>query len=154
MANWTVSSVRLALTALIVFVSSSSAVLPASKDKRLLGLDLSLSGLLDLSSPTVTITNPKATIVGTSNNLLGLNAGAVDSFIGIPYAKPPVGPLRLKPPQPLSGDLGRVDATTLTPASCPQFVLSSNIGIPGAPDNLLAPAVNSPFFRSPIISGQ
>lgn len=68
------------------------------------------------ATPTVIIPAPQATIVG-----LG---GAVEQFPGIPFAHPPVGPLRLKPPQPLTDPLGTIKATQ-NGLSCPQFVLST-----------------------------
>ncbi|KAJ5602261.1 hypothetical protein N7510_011795, partial [Penicillium lagena] len=49
------------------------------------------------SYPTVTIQN--GTLVGNSIN-------KVDSFIGIPYAQPPVGDLRLRPPQTFNKHFG------------------------------------------------
>ncbi|KAL7914363.1 Alpha/Beta hydrolase protein [Trichoderma velutinum] len=54
-----------------------------------------------------------STVVGSGSN-------GIDSFRGIPFAQPPVGPLRLKPPQPITSTLGEVLATT-TPKACPQF---------------------------------
>lgn len=68
------------------------------------------------SGPTVTISHPQAEIVGFSN-------GAVEAFNGIPFAQPPVGPLRLKPPQPLNASLGTIQAQALA-AACPQLVFS------------------------------
>src|SRR4029077_18592464 len=42
-------------------------------------------------SPTVTIAD---------GQVKGHPEGSVSAFLGIPYAKPPIGPLRWKPPQP------------------------------------------------------
>ena len=46
-------------------------------------------------------------------------ADSVSGFRGIAYARPPLGPLRWKPPQPLRARKGRVDATRIA-AACPQ----------------------------------
>jgi carboxylesterase type B len=67
-------------------------------------------------APTVNL--QYATVVGSS-------FAGIDSFKGIPYAQPPVGPLRLKPPQPITSNLGTVIATG-NPRSCPQFLTSTN----------------------------
>jgi carboxylesterase type B len=105
--------------------------------------------------PVVTINNPQATIVGSAQPFLGVGAGSVESFKGIPFAQPPVGKLRLKPPQPITQSLGRVDATTLIPASCPQYLLGDNITLPdGIPPDILKTVVDSPLFKSTAISGQ
>jgi len=49
----------------------------------------------------------------------GMTAGTVDEFLGIPYAAPPTGNLRWRPPQPPAEWQGVRDATQFAP-SCPQ----------------------------------
>jgi len=39
-------------------------------------------------------------VATTGGTLRGTMAGQTDEFLGIPYAAPPVGPLRWRPPQP------------------------------------------------------
>ncbi|KAF3009795.1 hypothetical protein E8E13_010058 [Curvularia kusanoi] len=68
------------------------------------------------AGPTVVAPSPQATVLGKSV----LN---VDSFNAIPYAQPPVGQLRLKPPQSLTSSLGTIDGTGVARA-CPQFYFS------------------------------
>ena len=54
----------------------------------------------------------------------GFTAEGVDQFLGIPYAAPPVGPLRWRPPQPAARWHGVRAATTL-PSRCPQLANSN-----------------------------
>ncbi len=49
----------------------------------------------------------------------GTTAGTVDEFLGIPYAAPPTGNLRWRPPQPPAEWRGVRDASQFAP-SCPQ----------------------------------
>ncbi len=49
----------------------------------------------------------------------GKAAGAMDEFLGIPYAAPPVGPLRWRPPHPAARWRGIREATAFGP-HCPQ----------------------------------
>ena len=49
----------------------------------------------------------------------GTTAGTVDEFLGIPYAAPPTGDLRWRPPQPPARWWGVRDVTQFAP-SCPQ----------------------------------
>jgi para-nitrobenzyl esterase len=48
-----------------------------------------------------------------------MTAGTVDEFLGLPYAAPPTGNLRWRPPQPPAPWRGVRDATQFAP-SCPQ----------------------------------
>ena len=86
--------------------------------------------------------SPSASIVGISS----VKPGGVEFFSGIRYAQPPVGQLRLKPPQPITSPRGLIDATTVAP-TCSQF-----IGPPPAyPDvftQLISGAINETFFRT------
>ena len=61
--------------------------------------------------PTVVL-GDIGTVVGVTNSTLGL-----DSFLGIPYAQPPLGPLRWRVPAALTPNTSRViQATTWGPA--------------------------------------
>ena len=59
-------------------------------------------------------------IVRTDDGFVrGMAVGAVDEFLGIPYAAPPTGNLRWRPPAPPTAWDGVRDATQFG-ASCPQ----------------------------------
>jgi para-nitrobenzyl esterase len=65
--------------------------------------------------------SPRTGLVVTTagGTLRGMTAGTTDEFLGIPYAAPPVGPLRWQPPQPAARWTGIRDATAFAP-HCPQ----------------------------------
>lgn len=98
------------------------------------------------AAPTVDL--DYATIVGSSS--LG-----IDSFKGIPYAQPPVGQLRLKPPQSITSNLGTVTATG-TPRSCPQQFTSitNSSSIASLPTNVLTELLDNPFFQAVSNAGE
>lgn len=83
---------------------------------------------------------------GTVNGRSFLN---VESFNAIPYADPPVGGLRLKPPRKVSTTLGTIDGTGVAPA-CPQMAIStrSKEVLSKLPGKIL----ESPFFKE--VQGQ
>lgn len=97
-------------------------------------------------TPTVTIEYPQATFIGSP--------GVVEAFSGIPFAKPPVGPLRLKPPQPITEPLGTYNATANGKA-CPQLFFSDNIvnndAIPTSEIGLL---LDTPLFQTVLNAGE
>ncbi|KAI1345321.1 Alpha/Beta hydrolase protein [Xylaria sp. FL0043] len=68
-----------------------------------------------ISSSNVTATT---TVILPAGTVIGSVSDGVEYYRGIPYAHPPTGSLRLKPPVPL-GTFGSVQATGAGPA-CPQ----------------------------------
>ena len=84
-------------------------------------------------------------VVGTSNGAVrGLANGAVDEFLGIPYAAPPVGALRWRAPQPAARWSGVRDATQFGP-HCPQS--ASPFGQASTSENCLFLNVFTPSRR-------
>ncbi len=70
-------------------------------------------------------------IVRTNDGLVrGTTAGTVDEFLGIPYAAPPTGHLRWRPPAPSASWEGVRDATQFG-ASCPQATTGNPYFPPG-----------------------
>ncbi|KAK4182623.1 putative sterol esterase precursor [Podospora australis] len=68
------------------------------------------------ANPTVTIDTGK---------IVGVSRIKTEAFNGIPFAKAPIGPLRLKPPVRITESLGTYDATGIA-AACPQFVADTD----------------------------
>lgn len=85
-------------------------------------------------------------IVTTADGRLrGVAAGTVDEFLGIPYAAPPVGPLRWRPPQPAAHWTGVRPATQFGP-HCPQY--GSPFGLASMSENCLYLNVYAPAGSS------
>src|SRR3984957_20320284 len=80
--------------------------------------------------------NPQTGLVVTTTGgtLRGTMAGRTDAFLGIPYAAPPVGPLRWRPPQPAAPWTGIRAATAFAP-HCPQP--PSGFGLSSTSENCL-----------------
>lgn len=88
------------------------------------------------AAPAVTIAS--GTIVGSTDT-------TVDSFNGIPFAQPPIGNLRLKPPQPITGSLGTVNAVGI-PRACPQMI-SQTLNISALTSDALAQLQAGPLTQ-------
>jgi para-nitrobenzyl esterase len=63
-----------------------------------------------------------------TGSIRGISVDGVESFLGLPYAKPPIGPLRWRPPKPPTSWKGERAATAFAPA-CPQ----RGVSMPGEP---------------------
>lgn len=96
------------------------------------------------SAPTVILSKPEATVIGSSSN-------NIDSFNGIPFAQPPTGSLRLKPPKAIASSLGTVKATGIA-KSCPQFYFSTDTS--GFPVSVLGELANIPLFQKVTNAGE
>ncbi|KAN0098489.1 lipase [Hyaloscypha variabilis] len=95
-------------------------------------------------TPTVTIASPAATIIGSTGT-------SVETFNGIPFAQPPTGSLRLKPPQSLTAPLGTVTATG-TAQACPQFFFSDATS--SFPTDVLGILLDTPLFQTITDAGE
>jgi para-nitrobenzyl esterase len=97
---------------------------------------------------------PGGPVAGTADGAVrGLANGAVDEFLGIPYAAPPVGALRWQPPQPAAGWHGVREATQFAP-HCPQS--ASPFGQASMSENCLylnvfTPSHHEPGSRNPVM---
>jgi para-nitrobenzyl esterase len=85
---------------------------------------------------------PVVTIVGGA--VRGQATGSVDEFLGIPYAAPPVGRLRWRPPQPAARWSGVRDATKFAP-HCAQP--ASPFGVASSSEDCLYLNVFAPAGR-------
>ncbi|KAH8164195.1 hypothetical protein CIB48_g4066 [Xylaria polymorpha] len=90
---------------------------------------------------TASVATSQGTIVGTS--ILG-----VENYAGIPFADPPVGNLRLRPPQRRTKPLGTFDASGLGP-SCPQMFFSTSGNLL---TSVLGNLIDTPLFQT--VTGQ
>lgn len=95
-------------------------------------------------APAVSQTGP---LVKTANGLLrGATLGSIDVFRGIPYARPPIGNLRWRPPEEFSAWTGERDATEfgapcVQPAVPPPFGVSTQWSEDCLTLNIFTPAV-------------
>lgn len=83
--------------------------------------------------------------------VIGSSLGGIDSFKGIPFAQPPIGDLRLKPPQPIVSSFGTITATG-TPKSCPQ--MTTSLDTSNLPGQTLNTILNSPLLQTVTDTGE
>jgi para-nitrobenzyl esterase len=88
------------------------------------------------------------TVATDKGSVQGILEGDTRAFLGIPYAAPPVGPLRWRPPHPAAAWTGVADASKKGPA-CPQLLtegtsedcLTLNVWTPRAASTANAPVM-------------
>lgn len=78
-----------------------------------------------LSSVTSNANFDKATANVGGSKITGRSVVGIETFAGLPYAAPPVGKLRLRPPQDFTRSLDNFDASGLAPA-CPQVYVGKD----------------------------
>ncbi|EIN13236.1 alpha/beta-hydrolase [Punctularia strigosozonata HHB-11173 SS5] len=121
---------------------------------RILSLQTVLSGLSSLSTlgnstTPVVVTKSAGTFVGEANTTT-----SIDAFLGIPFAQPPVGPLRFKAPVAVPATTGTYHATSFGNA-CPQ-PLGYPAGAPLSEDclylNIFRPAGTNVSSALPVLA--
>ncbi|KAI1341856.1 alpha/beta-hydrolase [Xylariaceae sp. FL0016] len=102
------------------------------------------------SEPTETLGERTLTssVVTPQGTLVGSVTLGVEKYAGIPFAEPPTGNLRLKPPQRLNSSLGTFDATGTGP-SCPQMFFSTEGSLL---TSVLGDLINTPLLQT--VTGQ
>ena len=100
--------------------------------KRIIQCALLVIVTATIGAVSVQLTEAQAVscLVTTANgDIQGLDRGASCAFLGVPYAAPPVGNLRWKPPEPAAAWAPAVVNATQPPSICPQINLA---GLPQA----------------------
>ena len=92
-------------------------------------------------------------VVTQSGPVQGIGVSGVNEWLGIPYAAPPVGPLRFYPPQPPAAFSGTFQATQFG-SSCPQS--GNSFGHSSTDEdcltlNVYAPASATPSSHLPVM---
>ena len=113
---------------------------------------LSFASILVLvsCSPEPAALRPDAPVLSTAGGeVIGQRSqdGRTESFLGVPFAQPPVGDLRWAPPVPLIGMGGRFQATSFAPACMQADRITKwyrNVirGFGGDPNVVVAPEVS------------
>ena len=94
-------TVRLIATlGLILVFANTQSALAQSRRTFPDQLDATIGRLKEADKHPAPVGSPHAAIVTEDGPLKGLETSTTDQFLGIPYAKPPVGNLRWMPPQP------------------------------------------------------
>jgi para-nitrobenzyl esterase len=140
------------IVAAVVLASAACASNPTDNSHPDNGPNLGSAGSAGSAAPACPVapsTDPL--VVATDKGLVhGKQAGNGLAFLGIPFAKPPMGSLRFMPPEPTECWAGEVDATNYGD-TCAQF-----IGVPiGSEDclnlNVWVPAGASSTSNLPVL---
>ncbi|KAM5544351.1 hypothetical protein V8D89_002011 [Ganoderma adspersum] len=95
------------------------------------------------------VTHDNATVIGHVNETTG-----TVQYLGIPFAQPPVGPLRLNLPQPVAPYTGTVNATAFG-NQCIQLPGTTNLTVPQDEDclnvNVIVPANVTAGSKLPVV---
>lgn len=96
-------------------------------------------------------TGPSAVV--KNGTVIGSSLGNVESFKGIPFALPPTGSLRLKPPQSITASYpSGTFAATGVPKACPQFF--SQVDTTDVPADVLGELLMSPLLQVATDTGE
>ncbi|KAL6796378.1 Alpha/Beta hydrolase protein [Trichoderma sp. SZMC 28013] len=93
---------------------------------------------------------PKVSIA--NGTVIGSSLDGVDSFVGIPYAQPPIGDLRLKRAQPLQEKFGTIQATSI-PRACPPLKVRGDPNMLSQLPPELAAMIGT-YFNEPTFVGE
>jgi len=107
-----------------------------------------LSHVVAAPAPTPVLEERAAKVtvaLSPSSTIVGGSALKVEAFRGIPFAQPPVGSLRLKPPVKVNALPTTFDATAIE-AACPQFFFSTKGN--DILSSVLGDLLNIPFFQT------
>lgn len=97
---------------------------------------LCLLGLGCATTDAVTVETPDGTLLGETRR-------GVSRFLGVPYAKPPVGERRFRPPEPIEPWTEGLAATVAQPR-CTQLLIDRSAPLQGASENCLFLNVYAP----------
>jgi para-nitrobenzyl esterase len=101
------------------------------------------------STPAARTSQASCAVTTGTGDVQGLDTGGSCAFLGIPYAAPPIGALRWKPPQPAAPWAVPLPATT-PPSNCPQVLVPALVLPSGNEDCLkLNIWVRNPLPASP-----
>ncbi|KAH0368467.1 lipase 3 precursor, partial [Aureobasidium melanogenum] len=88
-----------------------------------------------------------------NGTIIGSSTGIVESFKGIPFALPPTGSLRLKPPQSITASYpSGTFAATGVPKACPQFF--SQVDTTNLPSDVVGELLISPLVQDVTNTGE